>query len=91
MPPMRAFFYRRQKHTLKNFPSGIFMEGAYATYIPRLDMPLFVVNMFAILLQNILCIPESFNTNISNKLFDYNITYARAQIKYSKTGFKRSF
>ena len=48
------------------------------------------------LLKN-LCIPESFNTNISQKLFDYKITFVNLQHKttiskgilYSKTGFKR--
>ena len=46
---------------------------------------------------NHICIPESFNSNISKQLFDYTITFVNSQhyrtqihnvILYSKTGLK---
>ena len=43
-----------------------------------------------ILAYNFVCIPESFNTNISHQLFDYKITFVNSQRKNtnSKGDFK---
>ena len=59
--------------------------------------PLLGTNFFCII--KFICLPESFNTNISQKLFDYTITLVNSQHKNirkkvilnSKTGFRRSF
>ena len=52
-----------------------------------------------ILLFNGICIPESFNANISHQLFDYTIIFVNSQYQntnakgdlHSKTVLKRSF
>ena len=60
---------------------------------------LLLVKSIPKVIKNSICIPESFNTNISHQVFDYKITFVNSQyensnskvILYSKAGFKRSF
>ena len=57
-----------------------------------------ILSTFEESLTKVICIPESFNTNISHQLFDYIITYVNSQHQNSlskgdfvKTGFKHYF
>ena len=57
-------------------------------------MAIIYFNMYNTYMRNKkkLCIPESFNTNISHQFYDYKITYVNTKGDlYKKNGFKRLF